>query len=1122
MTEQHNNVVFICMLVVIVASIFGFSNKGQKIALNGLTKPTVQNQYTLAGNNWAFEMTNYGSYAQDIAGRLPSGGAGGEFPKGTGTYIIFAAGIQIGALVNGVPKVSAVEFDSEFEPGALIKINPNDTTEVPIATDWGNVLNKLFVLNKDGSDGTPPGTNGDLVDDYANWPAPYGAPTKADGTPLVIGDMISWCVYNDMDPVRHTVPDNSQTDPLGLEVQQTSIQSKIGGYSDVFFMYYKIINKGTHNLRDVYIAGWSDPDVDKSSNDLVATDTAYAIPGTTDTVKNMVFTYNADNTDPVSMGGSAFGADFFQGPVVDGEPTDMARYLELTPEGFVKREVSGKKVLGLNTTVRYINVRGPSGDPDNDTELYNLMKGLEKNGDPKAFRYAFPADPLTALNGDPNLDPAPDDKRMMLSCGPFNLAVGDTQVVVLACIGGKGINKNDAIRNLRQSAAIAQRSYEQGFHSPQPAIIINSGSTQTELNVTIDLTSYQNVSSAQAHFSPQFGTEANIELFLFDDGLHQDSLAGDHIWGNHIAESNRKYPYKGDIIINTISSQDTFTNVLSNLALRPLPQLGNWRVIWENGQQDKKINNSETVHLTFNIVNWDGLNEISSISIEGEDNITPTTSDVIPVAGTYSDTSLYLILTGLSSGDSMTVQYTLRFDNHVVTRSSCLPLTEWNHGTDWGKILSVSSIVGNPDLLKPIVADPSLLTGHTYIVSFRHDTINNKILWRLTDETIGVVKLDNAPTETDENYPHPVIDGIIWRFETPSPGFKNFEVVANVGGLLIPPKGAAAATGYFDDGFPCEIPDDEQQIGPAKWFIHTGDNGTRCCYAQFVDRTTRSTSLWSEIVPYDFEVRFTSRGSYAFDAYGSGTAVIHVPFELWNIGIGTPNDTSDDYQMIAYLLDDDVSGTFNMGLPGTKITGTYDHSVSSSENDPYTDWIYWQRPLNISPGRAGYLSAEAEMIGGTYTGDRETEVMARMVFVNWNGDTGVALPSGYYNQPLPEEGTIFRITTTKRNLPGDLLSVSATTGINEKGELSTYTLFQNYPNPFNPATSIKYNLPHASYITLSIYNILGQRIAILVNKKQESGIHEVTFHADGLPSGVYFYRLEAGDFIRTRKLLLLK
>jgi photosystem II stability/assembly factor-like uncharacterized protein len=85
-----------------------------------------------------------------------------------------------------------------------------------------------------------------------------------------------------------------------------------------------------------------------------------------------------------------------------------------------------------------------------------------------------------------------------------------------------------------------------------------------------------------------------------------------------------------------------------------------------------------------------------------------------------------------------------------------------------------------------------------------------------------------------------------------------------------------------------------------------------------------------------------------------------------------------------------------------------------------------------------------------------------------------------------------------------------------------YKLFQNYPNPFNPSTTIRYELPMASHVTLKVYNILGQEVATLVNEKKEAGRYEVNFDGSKLPSGVYFYRIQAGAFTQTRKLLLLR
>ncbi len=111
------------------------------------------------------------------------------------------------------------------------------------------------------------------------------------------------------------------------------------------------------------------------------------------------------------------------------------------------------------------------------------------------------------------------------------------------------------------------------------------------------------------------------------------------------------------------------------------------------------------------------------------------------------------------------------------------------------------------------------------------------------------------------------------------------------------------------------------------------------------------------------------------------------------------------------------------------------------------------------------------------------------------------------------------------SMTGHMITVMGGVAIEEvtaDGIPSEFVLEQNYPNPFNPSTTIRYAVEDAMPVSLNVFDVAGREVAQLVNETKAPGVYEATFQADGLPSGTYLYRLQAGDFSETRTMVLAK
>ncbi|HUI29672.1 MAG TPA: T9SS type A sorting domain-containing protein [Candidatus Acidoferrales bacterium] len=206
-------------------------------------------------------------------------------------------------------------------------------------------------------------------------------------------------------------------------------------------------------------------------------------------------------------------------------------------------------------------------------------------------------------------------------------------------------------------------------------------------------------------------------------------------------------------------------------------------------------------------------------------------------------------------------------------------------------------------------------------------------------------------------------------------------------------------------------------------------------------------------------------------------------------------------------------------IGGNIFAGTNGNGVFRSTNDG-ANWIAaGLKTLDV----CAFAAVDSSLFAGTSTGG---VYLSTDMGAHWN-PVNSGLTNSVINALIQNGKNIFAGTGSgiwRRPLSEMITSV------NERTQLpASFALFQNYPNPFNPSTTIGYDLPSNSFVSLKIYDVLGREVETLVNERQAAGSHSVTFNASNLPSGVYFYRLQVidpvrgtGSYTATKKLLLLK
>lgn len=391
-----------------------------------------------------------------------------EWPGGSGRTYTYQDGFCIAGRMHGSGELRAdgTMCNVSWQPGMVL-----DDGSAANPEDGNNRLYRVRRLSPALYSSLPPQEQLVLRQDYEEWPVSQGAawrdidmngsynpdfsrwlqdPASADG-PIFLGDEMLWGVMNDLDTTQTKFLFG--TIPIGLEVITAVWAYDLPDCRGrAIFTRNQIIHKGNENLDSAYFAIWSDPDIGSGLDDFVGIDT----------VRQLAFGFNGEEVDVVHGNIGALGYLLLQGPTVPA-PGHSARRCG--------RMEADMKNLPFTAYTMYANGVLPYKDPDRRVSsgarmLYNNMKGLFAYGSPFVDPHTgdtttlmIAGDPVTQTGWLDSDNLPPGDRRLLASCGPFNLAVGDTQEVIYARIVADGGTPAEDVAELRRTADCIIQTY---------------------------------------------------------------------------------------------------------------------------------------------------------------------------------------------------------------------------------------------------------------------------------------------------------------------------------------------------------------------------------------------------------------------------------------------------------------------------------------------------------------------------------------------------------------------------------------------------------------------------------------------------------------------------------------
>lgn len=909
-------------------------------------------------------------------------------PKGGKADAIFAGGIWLSGITEGDNKLrmAAATYGTwEFWPGPL-DANGNPPADCSIYDRIYKVsLSDITTLNETGVS----------TSDIAEWPWQIGAPVKdGDGNPNnyditkgdrpdMIGDQMIWWVMNDVGNAHK----RTSTDPIGVEVQTTAFAfNQAGDLGNMTFYRTKIIYKGKSNLTQTMLSLWSDVDLGDSSDDYLGVDTTLSLG----------YVYNSDEFDGSDHGyGSAppaIGYDFFQGPLVDG------------------------KRLGVTYFHYFLNGDPVCGDPQPSSTEYRYAQtgrcrdgrrlsatGDGASGNPPYTNFAFTGDPVTGRgwsemnNNGAGGRSRNGDRRFVMSTGPWTMKPGEVQEIVYGIVWARAKTALGSLAKLRLADTKAQDLFNNNFVAPNPP---------DAPNVT--------VSANDGQIFLNWSWSANSDNYL-------DSYK----------EAKYSYNLEGYIVKQYASEVDQEGTVIA---------------IYDKNNGIQRI---------YDVDENDPL--ASALVVAGSDSGLKTShivDGVVNYQNTYFGVQAYAYNPAGVPKVLLGIEKRVEF---VPTDAQAL-----NGGTKLqakagDEIISTSVGAGTDGFVKAVVVDPLAVTGDEYQVKFYEHVVAGTTY--KTYDIINVTKnntvvfdgkkaVETLKTDAPENIPVTTIDGLQFTVNGAPFAWKDMLQVANAAGPINPPFAGAPnfnSLGFpFASGRPNAFGGPWQNTNNSTWLFACRASAPNGYAAGFIPQCMRNG--FADIVPNDFEVRFTAGGSWGYLGFGTG-AVIKVPFEIWNVGVATYDNVADDKRLIPVIFDNDGDGKFNMNA--------VDHPASGGTNDPTTDWIYWYTPVTTYDA---YAAAAANCGEGNVCdaagAEVDSELFARTVFFNMNGGN---IPNGPYNSTMPEQGSVYRLISTKPNVPGVIHKITTADKKAMKGDAANFSLDRIgiTPNPYKGASAFE-------------------------------------------------------------------